>query len=174
MPRRRRGRQTGGQALGVIQTARKAAADALRSLRDEIADAKMRLEELVSEERSFRSEILGVVGGRNRETASPVRRRRRTRAGRRRGPAKADAFFAKLPGRFRLDDVRRVAGRLAGVSLAQWSRSKKIRKVGDEYRKVSDGVRSAAPRGQARRARGARKAGARSAGRAAQPQVAES
>jgi hypothetical protein len=42
-----------------------------------------------------------------------------------------------LPNTFGLDEVRKLAGRKAGISLAQWSRAKRIRKVGEKYQKVS-------------------------------------
>jgi hypothetical protein len=142
MPRRKRGRPAGG-ALGFVRQAREAAKSALHSLRNEIRSTQVRLERLVAEERSFREELFGAVGrvlgrrpGRPRKAAArrPAPARRRAR---RKGPPKAERFFVKLPNTFTLQDVRKVAGRAAGISLAQWSRAKRIRKSGDKYQKVA-------------------------------------
>ena len=56
---------------------------------------------------------------------------------RRKGPAKADNFLAKLPAKFTIDDVRKVAGKATGISLAQWARSKKVKKTATGYQKVA-------------------------------------
>jgi len=54
-------------------------------------------------------------------------------------PPKADKFLAKLPAKSTIDDVRKVAGRAAPISLAQWARAKKVKKVAGGYQKVSQG-----------------------------------
>jgi hypothetical protein len=56
---------------------------------------------------------------------------------RRRGPAKADKFLAKLPTKFTIEDVRKVAGKAAAISLAQWSRAKKVKKTAVGYQKAA-------------------------------------
>ena len=56
---------------------------------------------------------------------------------RRKGPPKADRFFAKLPAKFTIDDVRKLAGKATGVSLAQWARAKKTKKTASGYEKVA-------------------------------------
>ena len=135
--RRRRSRSVG--VLDLIQGAKANAKKALERLRREISEMEGRLAELMNEERDFLAEISGKAVSRVRAlVAGPGRRRRRGRPARR-GPTKADAFFAKLPEKFSLDEVRRLAGKLSGVSLAQWSRAKKIRKVGKGYAKQSRG-----------------------------------
>ena len=53
------------------------------------------------------------------------------------GPAKADKFLAKLPAKFTLDDLRKVAGKAAPISLAQGARSKKIKKTASGYQKAA-------------------------------------
>jgi hypothetical protein len=58
----------------------------------------------------------------------------------------ADRFFARLPNRFTLEELRKIAGRLSGVSLAQWSRAKKIAKTAAGYMKLG-----AAPAKKSRR-----------------------
>jgi hypothetical protein len=52
------------------------------------------------------------------------------------GPAQAESFFKKLPQKFVLADVRKVAGKATGVSIAQWVRSKRIRKTTAGYEKA--------------------------------------
>jgi hypothetical protein len=56
---------------------------------------------------------------------------------RRKGPAKADNFLAKLPAKFTIDDVRKVAGKATAISLAQWARSKKVKKTATGYQKAA-------------------------------------
>ncbi|MGH7856702.1 MAG: hypothetical protein ACREQY_05170 [Candidatus Binatia bacterium] len=138
--RRRKRRPRASGILATIEAARGAAASALKTLRAEIRLARARLEKLIESERSFRLELFG---------GSPARGARRTRGGgklrrarrptpRRKGPPKADRFFKRLPQSFSLDDLRKVAGRLTGVSLAQWSRAKKVKKVGGgKYQKAT-------------------------------------
>jgi hypothetical protein len=124
-----------------VRTARKAAAHALKALRAEIASLRSRLEELVTEEKSFVSNLFPSTGARARRRGRPGRRVGRVERGpvRRRGPARADRFFAELPERFTLDAVRKVAGRLAGFSIAQWARAKKIAKTASGYVKTGAG-----------------------------------
>jgi hypothetical protein len=134
MPRGRRGRPRLEGSLQAVRSARKAAAHALAALRAEIASLRSRLDELVAEQKSFVSNLFPSAGTAHRR-GRQGRRLGRVERGpvRRRGPAKADTFFAKLPPRFTLDAVRKVAGRLAGVSLAQWARAKKITKTASGY-----------------------------------------
>ena len=75
-----------------------------------------------AEERNFRSDLFGTGG---------------PRRPRRKGPPKADAFFKKLPKVFTIDQVRKLAGRATGVSLAQWARAKKVKKTASGYEKVA-------------------------------------
>jgi hypothetical protein len=132
-PRKRR--RSAGGILELVRGARREAARALERLRAEIAEMRRALETLVAEERSFIAELSGravsatrsLLGRRPRRRARPIKR----------GPTKADRFLGKLPQTFALEDVRRVAGRLAGISLAQWSRAKKIRKTRAGYAKAS-------------------------------------
>ena len=111
---------------------------ALERLREEIRNAEKHLENLLASERSFRAELFGgspTGASRSADARKPGKTRRPAR---RKGPTKADAFFDKLPKSFTLDDVRKVAGRLTGVSLAQWGRSKKVKKVGKgKYKKAA-------------------------------------
>ena len=141
MARGRRGRPKLEGPLQAVRAARRAAAQALETLRAEIASLRSRLEELVTEEKSFVSNLFPSTGARARRRGRPGRRVGRVERGpgRRRSPARADRFFAELPERFTLDSVRKVAGRLAGISLAQWSRAKKIRKTASGYVKVITG-----------------------------------
>ncbi len=127
--------------LGFVAQARAAASEAISSLRREIAATKKRLETLIAEERSFRLDLFGTGGpGRPRRGGKKVGRPAGTKAvarkPRRKGPPKADQFFAKLPGKFTIDDVRKLAGKAAGISLAQWARAKKIKKTASGYQKV--------------------------------------
>ena len=143
MPRRRRRQASPGGALAIVRQARNAAKKALDSLREEIKLTSVRLQKLVSEERSFKDELFGAVqrrfgraGGQPRRAAKtglPVRTGRVTR---RKGPPKAERYFNRLSKSFTLEDVRKVAGRAAGISLAQWSRAKRIRKAGKGYEKI--------------------------------------
>jgi hypothetical protein len=97
------------------------------------------LEALIAEERSFRLDLFGTAApGRQRSVGRPAGKRiagKRPKP-RRKGPPKADKFFAELPGKFTIDDVRKLAGRATGVSLAQWARAKKVRKTASGYQKV--------------------------------------
>lgn len=133
--RRRRPRASG--ILATVGAAREAAADAMRMLRGEIRQLQARLEKLMESERSFRVELFGDSSGKGSERAA--RRRKRgtaTSPTHRKGPPIADRFFKRLPKTFTLDDIRKVAGRLTGVSVAQWSRAKKVRKRGKKYEKT--------------------------------------
>jgi len=136
MPKRKRRTDATG-ALAVVRRARTAARQALDSLREEIRSLQGRLEKLLTEERSFREELFGAVrsamGGRPTTAARPTRRRRPARP---KGPPKAERYYQKLPGRFTLDDVRKLAGRAAGVSIAQWTRAKRVRKTASGYQKT--------------------------------------
>jgi hypothetical protein len=162
MPSGQRGRPRLVGPIEAVRAARKAAAHALEALRTEIASVRARLEELVAEQKRFLADLFPTAGGVARGRGKPGRRpgRIERRAPMRRGPAKADRFFAKLPQRFTLDAVRKVAGRLSAVSLAQWSRSKKIAKTAAGYVKVGTGspkkaTRKAAAKTSKKRRRGA-------------------
>jgi hypothetical protein len=150
MPKRRRRRsrlqKVGADVLSMVTSAREVGKAALQQLRKEISAAKGMLEKLVTEERSFRMDLLGTRGPGRRRGAARSRKRgrpagrkagaRRTKL-RRKGPAKADKFLAKLPAKFTIEDARKVAGKAAPISLAQWARSKKVRKVAGGYQKVA-------------------------------------
>ncbi len=125
--------------IKIAGVAREAAKGALQTLRKEIASVQRRLEKLVAEDRSFRLDLFGTGGPGRPPRAERTAKRVRAIAQkpRHKGPPKADSFFKKLPKEFTLDDVRKVAGKLSGVSLAQWSRSKKIKKTGKGYQKVA-------------------------------------
>ena len=141
MPRRRR-RKAMESALSIVRQARVAAKSALESLRNEIRTTTARLAKLVSEERSFRLDLFGTPKPR---AARGARRGRKSVAGRgrprkraaRRGTPLAEKYFAKLGNTFSLEDVRKLAGRKAGISLAQWSRAKRIRKSAKGYQKTA-------------------------------------
>jgi hypothetical protein len=143
MPRKqRRQRQAIGGALTIVRQARAAAKSALDSLRSEIRLTTARLAKLVSEERIFKSELFGAAPVRKRR--GPGRPRKAGRRGkptraraRGRGTPQAEKYFQKLGKTFTLEDVRKLAGRRAGISLAQWSRAKRVRKVGDGYQKIA-------------------------------------
>ena len=140
MPRTQRGRPRLEGSLQAVRAARKAAAHALEALRAEIASLRSRLDELVTEQKSFVSNLFpstvarGRRAGRRGRRTGPVERRTY-----RRGPAKADRFFAELPARFTIDDVRKIAGRLTAISLAQWGRAKKVAKTATGYVKTGAG-----------------------------------
>jgi hypothetical protein len=146
--RRRRSRlqRLGADVLSMVKSARDASRSALQHLRNEISATRTKLEELVTEERSFKLDLFGTGGpgrprgaGESRKRGRPAGRKavaRKTQP-RRKGPAKADNFLAKLPAKFTIDDVRKVAGKAAPISLAQWSRAKKVRKTADGYQKVA-------------------------------------
>lgn len=144
MARRKRRTQSGGGALAIVRRARTAAKKALDSLREEIKQTSVRLQRLISEERNFREELFGAVSRRLghaarrlRGSVRPGRPARVRRTSRRKGPPKAERFFQKLPKSFTLDDVRKLAGRAAGISLAQWSRARRVRKSGKRYEKIA-------------------------------------
>ncbi len=146
--RRRRSRlqQLKADVLGMVTSARNLSKAALLQLRQEISATRSRLEKLVGEERSFKLDLFGTGGpgrprtvsrprtaGRPEGTTSPARKAKP----RRKGPPKADKFLAKLPSKFTIDDVRKVAGKATGISLAQWARAKKVKKTADGYQKVA-------------------------------------
>ncbi len=146
MPKGRRKQKVGIDILGLVMKAREASRGALGHLRKEISAARNWLEKLIAEERSFRLDLFGsggpgrprVVGkspkaGRAASGKAPARKAKP----RRKGPPKADQFFAKLPSKFTIDDVRKLAGKATGVSLAQWARAKKVKKTADGYQKVA-------------------------------------
>jgi hypothetical protein len=148
VPRRRRRsrlQQLKVDVLGLVASARDLSRGALLQLRKEISAARNRLERLVGEERSFRLDLFGTGGpgrpravSKSRGPGRPAGRKvsaRKTKPSRK-GPPKADTFFAKLPSKFTLDDVRKLAGKATGVSLAQWARAKKVKKTADGYQKV--------------------------------------
>ncbi len=142
MPRRRKRRnRPGAGALNIVRQARAAAKNALDSLRSEIKSTAARLQQLITEERSFKFELFGGGArrrGPGRPRGSARRGRPRTRkAARRKGPPAAEKFFARLRSSFSLEDVRKVAGKKAGISLAQWSRAKRIKKTAKGYQKVA-------------------------------------
>ena len=139
MPRGRRKRRGGASsALSIVRAARAAAKNALASLREEIRQTTAKLQKLVSEERSFKVEIFGSAPARR---GRPPKNGRRARPAkkvvRRKGPPLADRYFKKLGNTFTLEEVRKLAGRKAGISLAQWSRAKRIRKSGKGYQKIA-------------------------------------
>jgi len=138
--RRRRMASAMGGALSIVRQARAAAKNALESLRQEIRATTAKLANLVAEERSFKLELFGG-SGRGRPAAATRGRKPTARAGRkrarRRGTPQAEKYYQKLGNTFSLEDVRKLAGRRAGISLAQWSRAKRIRKSGKGYQKVA-------------------------------------
>jgi hypothetical protein len=139
---RQKGRRSGLQklgadVLGLVASAREASRAALEELRREISVTRRFLEKLMAEERSFRSELFGGGGpGRPRGGGKKVGRPAGGTAATRKGPPKADTYFKKLPKAFTIDHVRRVAGKASAISLAQWSRAKKIKKTASGYEKV--------------------------------------
>jgi len=146
--RRRRSRlqELGVDVLSMVASARDASKSALQQLRKEISATKSKLEKLVGEERSFGLDLFGTgAPGRPRGAAKsrqPGRPAARKAAARRakprpKGPAKADKYLAKLPTKFTIDDVRKVAGKATGISLAQWARAKKVKKTAEGYMKVA-------------------------------------
>jgi hypothetical protein len=131
-----------GNVLGFVAQARAAASNALSNLRREIVATKKHLETLIAEERSFRLDLFGTgrpgrPRGGGKKVAPPTGRKAGARKPRRKGPPKADAYFKKLPNKFTIDDVRKHAGKAAGVSLAQWARSKKVTKTASGYQKTA-------------------------------------
>jgi hypothetical protein len=143
--RKSRLQRVGADVLAMVTSAREASKTALQQLRQEIGAARRQLEKLVTEERSFRFDLFGNAPGRSRGAAKsrkpgqPAGRKAVARRAkpRRKGPAKADKFLAKLPVKFTIDDVRKVAGKATGISLAQWARSKKVKKTASGYQKVA-------------------------------------
>jgi hypothetical protein len=144
--RRKRKSRLQSDVLSVVSSAREASKTALQQLRKEISTARRQLEKLVTEERSFRLDLFGTgrlggprPAGKSRKAGRPASKKPAARRAkpRRKGPAKADNFLAKLPARFTIDDVREVAGEATPISLAQWSRAKKVRKTAEGYRKVA-------------------------------------
>jgi hypothetical protein len=146
--RRRRSRlqKLGADVLAMVSSARDASKAALQQLRKEITAARSQLEKLVTEERSFKLDLFGTGGPGRPRGAGQLRKRGRP-AGRKavarkaqprsKGPAKADNFLAKLPAKFTIDDVRKVAGKATAISLAQWARSKKVKKTATGYQKAA-------------------------------------
>jgi hypothetical protein len=131
-----RARRTG--ALSIVRAAREAAKNALASLRAEIRKTTAKLEQLMSEERSFKVDIFGSAPARRGRPPKAGRRGRPAKKSvRRKGPPAAERYFKQLGKSFTLEDVRKLAGRKAGISLAQWSRAKRIRKSGKGYEKVA-------------------------------------
>ena len=131
-----------GNVLGFVAQARAAASKALSNLRGEIVATRKHLETLIAEERSFRLDLFGTgAPARPREggkkVGRPAGRPAAARKPRRKGPPKADTYFKKLPGKFTIDDVRKLAGKATGISLAQWARAKKIKKTASGYQKVA-------------------------------------
>jgi len=143
MPRRRR-QGVVANVLSFVAQARASATKALQNLRNEITATRKHLEKLIAEERSFRLDLFGTGGrgrprtlGRPRTVGRPAGRKARVTKPRRKGPPKAEAFFAKLPKAFTIDQVRKVAGKASAISLAQWARAKKIKKTATGYQKVA-------------------------------------
>jgi len=142
MPRRQRRRTRSSSALTIVRQARAAAKSALDSLRAEIKSTAVKLQKLISEERSFKFDLFGGGTrrrgpGRPRTAAGRGRPPKARRTARRKGPPRAERFFARLSRTFSLEDVRKVAGKKAGISLAQWSRAKRIKKTAKGYQKVA-------------------------------------
>jgi hypothetical protein len=132
-------RRVVADVLGMISSARESSKTALHHLRKEITAARSYLDELIEEERSFRLDLFGTSGaGRPRKVGRPAGNKSgRPAKPRRKGPPKADRYFKKLPNKFTIDDVRKLAGEATGVSLAQWARSKKVKKTGGGYEKIA-------------------------------------
>ena len=140
MARRRKG--VVRNVLAFVAQARAAASKALQNLRKEISATRKRLEALIAEERSFRLDLFGTGGpgrprGGGKKVGRPAGRKAAARKPRRKGPPKADTYFKKLPKAFTIDQVRKLAGKASGISLAQWSRAKKIKKTASGYEKVA-------------------------------------
>jgi hypothetical protein len=138
-------RQLKADVISIVTSARKLSKNALLQLRKEISAARNRLEKLVGEERSFKLDLFGTGGpgrpravSRSRRAGRPPGSKTTVRKAkpRRKGPPKADRFFAKLPSKFTIEDVRKLAGKATGVSLAQWARAKKMKKTAGGYQKV--------------------------------------
>jgi hypothetical protein len=149
MARRRRRRSAlqklGADVLALVADAREVSKTALQQLRREIGSTRRSLEKLIAEEQSFMAELFGggkpgrpPAAGRPRKVGRPAGVKAVVRkAVRRKGSPKADTYFAKLPKTFTIDDVRKLAGKAAPISVAQWTRSKKIKKTAKGYEKVA-------------------------------------
>jgi hypothetical protein len=146
MPNGRRKQKVGIDILGLVTKAREASRNALGHLRKEIRATRTRLEKLIGEERSFRLDLFSTgVPGRPRAVSASRGASRPAGGGatgrkakpRRKGPPKADRFFAKLPSKFTIDDVRKLAGKATPISVAQWVRAKRVKKTADGYQKVA-------------------------------------
>ena len=135
--RRRRSRlqQLKTDVLGMVTSARNLSKVALLQLRKEI-----------SATRSFKLDLFGTGSpGRPRATRKSRKAGRpaggRTRARkvqpRRKGPPKADKFFAKLPRKFTIEDVRKLAGKATPISVAQWVRAERVKKTAEGYQKIA-------------------------------------
>jgi hypothetical protein len=146
--RRRRSRlqQLKADVLGMVTSARNLSKAALLQLRKEISATRSHLENLVGEERTFKLDLFGTGGpGRPRavtgprKAGRPVGKRATARKAqpRRKGPPKADKFFAKLPSKFTIDEVRKLAGKATPISVAQWVRAKRVKKTASGYEKVA-------------------------------------
>ena len=141
MPKRRKRPGRVASALTIVRQARAAAKSALESLREEIRSTTHKLGKLVAEEKSFRLDLFGAPArGGGRKPGRPRQARGKRPAApqraRRKGTPRAEKFFRQLGNTFTLEDVRKIAGRKAGISLAQWSRAKRIRKAGKGYQKI--------------------------------------
>src|SRR5437588_10987371 len=118
MAKKRRGVMA--NVLGFVAQARASASKALQNLRKEIGATRTRLEKLIAEERSFRLDLFGTGGpgrprGGRKKVGRPAGRKGAARKPRRKGQPKADRFFQKLPGKFTIEQVRKLAGRATGV-----------------------------------------------------------
>ena len=142
MARRKRSRlqKLGADVLGMVTSAREASKTALQHLRKEINATRRHLEKLVAEERDFRLDLFGTgVPGRPRRVGRPAGQGAAVQKAkpRRKGPPKADRYFKKLPTKFTIDDVRKLAGRAAGISIAQWVRAKRVKSSAGGYEKTA-------------------------------------
>ena len=145
MAKRGRGRRLESDVLRAVAAAREASKAAIQELRREIAATRKQLELLSEEERSFRLDLFGTrTPGRppKREAARIKRKRTQTqkttksKSSAKKAPT-ADKFFGKLPSKFTINDVRKLAGKATAISLAQWTRGKRIKKTGNGYEKVA-------------------------------------
>ncbi len=132
--------------LSIVTSAREASKAALQQLRKEIRATRRQLEKLAGEERSFKLDLFGTGGpgrprsaGTARKAGRPPSRRAAARRAkpRRKGPPRADQYLAKLPRNFTIDDLRKLAGKATGISLAQWARAKKVKKTAAGYLKIA-------------------------------------
>jgi hypothetical protein len=140
--RRRRNRlqQLKADVLGMVSSARNLSRAALLQQRQEISATRSRLENLVGEERSFklrdgrpcRPQAVSKSPRASRSAGKGAKARKATP--RRKGPPKADKFFAKLPSKFTTNDVRKLA---TPISVAQWVRAKRVKKTASGYEKVA-------------------------------------